>query len=346
MWRFGFTDALLFDTDSGGAPGGSGDAGGGGSPPATTQSPQAGDSTPNQFDQLVQLINEPAPAPTQAAGQTGQQSAAEQVLRSGSAPQGGQQDPNQQLGARPLARVQPGQQPAPPTAGQQPTPPDPRDEALRALQTELAQLRGQMQGLAQPRQQEPVQQPQQPQRRYNFSAPPQVMEALRSEDPGVATQTFFTLLSDMAENVHRTVMQEVQQGLAPHLLRAAVTQADTTVQTQRVEHDFYGAHKDLDQEHLRPLVRTVAANYLTELGPRFKSYTPDFRDEVARRTRELIYRTAGVAQNFRPSPDQVAGRNGPAQLSPQGTRPNSGIQPNGAVQDHNSPAAIAAALFG
>jgi hypothetical protein len=339
MWRFAFMNAMLFDTDSGGAPGGS-DGTSGSTAPAGGQSEQAGDSTPNAFDQLVQLINEPSAPPASAPAQPGQQSASEQVLRSGSSPQ---PDPNQQLGARPLTKVQPGQ--PEPASAQPATAPDPRDETLRALQTEWAQLRGQMQASLQPRQAEPSSQAQ-PQRRYNFSAPPQVMDALRSDDPGVATQTFFTLLSDMAENVHRTVMQEVQTGLAPHLLRAAATQADTTAQTQRVEHDFYGTHKDLDQDHLRPLVRTVATNYLQELGPRFKSYTPEFRDEVARRTRELVYRTAGVAQNFRPGPDQIAGRNGPAQLSPQGTRPNSGIQPNGAGQDHNSPAAIAAALFG
>lgn len=343
MWRFKFLNAMLFDTDSGGAPGGS-DGTGGSTAPAGSQTDTAGDSTPNAFDQLVQLINEPTGAPAQSPGQSGQQSASEQALRSGSSPQ---PDPNQQLGARPLAKVQPGQpEPAAAQPGQPAPTPDPRDETLRALQTELAQLRGQVQAYSQPRQPEPTGQPQQPPRRYNFSAPPQVMDALRSDDASVATQTFFTLLSDMAENVHRTVMQEVQHGLAPHLLRAAATQADTTAQTQRVEHDFYGTHKDLDQEHLRPLVRTVATNYLQELGPRFKSYTPEFRDEVARRTRELVYRTAGVAQNFRPGPDQVAGRNGPAQLSPQGTRPNSGIQPNGAGQDHNTPAAIAAALFG
>jgi hypothetical protein len=330
MRWFKFLDLVCFDTDSGGAPGGSD---GGTSNPAAAPSDAGGGSTPNAFDQLVQLMNDPSPVPQPADGQTSKEPAGEQVQKSGSVPQ-------PRLGDRPLTR--PGEEPKPtPTPAPQPgQQPDPRDEMLRAMREELAQLRGHVQAISQPPQQ-PEQA--QPQRRYNFTAPPQVMEALRSEDPVVSQQTFFGLMSSFGEHVHENILREVREVLAPALVRTAATQADTTAQTIRVEQDFYGTHKDLDQPYVRPIVREIAMKYMREMGPQFK-YTPEFRDEVARRTREQLYRITGMAQNFRITPDQAAGRQGPAQLSPQGTRPNSGIQPNGAVRDHNSPDAILSAL--
>src|SRR3954471_4498576 len=127
MFPFWFLTSVCFDTETGGAPGGS--DGGTSTPAAAPSSGSDGSSTPNPFDQLVQLMNDPTPAPQPAGGQTPKEPAGEQVQKSGSAPQ-------PRLGDRPLTRLD--KEPAPPpiptpTPG---TPPDPRDELLRTMREE------------------------------------------------------------------------------------------------------------------------------------------------------------------------------------------------------------------
>lgn len=341
MWPFGFLSEMPFDTDSGGAPSGAAGAGQDGSASSPSGQDASGSPTPNPFDSLVEIIQQPA-QPTVTQPQSRREGTDSQAQRSGSV-----QQPAQQLGTQPLEQADLRQPPAQGQPGQT-TQPDPRDVQLQQLRDELTQLRTAVQTQRAPAQPTAQPSPAQPQRRYAFSAPPQAIEALRNDDASISTQAFFTLLSDAAEEIHNSVMRDVVQNLAPHLIQTAAQRATSVSDAQRVQDDFYNTHKDLNQEHLRPLVTSVASQYIQELGPRFKTYTPEFRDEVARRSRELIYRMAGRAQTFVPTPDQAAGRpnGGAAQLSPQGTRPASGVQPNGAIGDHNSPQAIAAALFG
>ena len=234
------------------------------------------------------------------------------------------------------AAVKPLQQPPEPQRAAQQSAGDPQLAALQAqiagLQAHIAQL-----GQQAPAAREPAPQAQRP--RYELRMPPALLEAMRDEDPMKAQQAFEVMANSLAETVHQTVAAEVanrfQHEWAPQLAGQIQHQHQGTQAASAYQQDFYGTHRDLDHPKLRPVVQQVASELFLELGPSFRGYTPQVRDEIANRVRTLIHGFAGGAPLSAALPSAAA----PAAFSGNGARP-AGLQPTGRAIDPNSPEAI------
>lgn len=276
----------------------------------------------------------------------------------------GQQTGEEEGGGETPGGEQPPEEPAAATGREATQPPPPNDEVAQ-LRRHIANLESRLsQNLAPQQPQMPQQAPQgqqgrsaQPARdegpseqellaRYNFQLPPQLMEAIRSDEPGVANQAMTQLVAGIGASVHRNVEQRAQELIqraltqyVPHLINQTVGQRETA---RSVNEDFYGKYKDLNHPELRGVVVSTAAQVARELG--INSWNAQLRDETAKRVYALLNREmpgTTPAPNPNPQPTATAkpGRK-PAMTGPARSRPQA------APAGDNSPEAVSDTLFG
>lgn len=230
--------------------------------------------------------------PTPAQAQTpGQPQGSQQQLQAPATP--GQPGAQQPDGGQ---QAQPGQQPVPGT----PTP----EEKMRAMELELAEMRGRLAGGPQAQQQNPggQQQPQGPLDvlpSYAYNIPDQLQVGLNSEDPAVQKQALGALLQGVSQTVHRNLAQAVQQFI-PHFIGQVVPQL---VQGQLLSHqiqtDFYGTYSELDNPAIKPMIAQVAHDIFTRTGA--QAWTPQLKQQIA----QAVYQTLGRQM---PMPGQQPGQ--------------------------------------
>lgn len=233
----------------------------------------------------------------------------------------------------------PGTPPAPAASEPQPAAPaaqqPPSAEALRvqsleaqvqALTQTLETLRSQpAQPGSQPAAQPGPDQPPQPVR-YGLTLPPQVADALNSDDDAVRTQAITTIVNDIGTIIHNSVMQQMRtevssmfQALVSSSTQATDAQQREAAVTQGRE-AYYAAFPDHNNALILPLVQTEAQKMAAEY-PHLK-WGPDYINALGARVEAALTSLRGGAA---PQPEQPSGGNGapparPAAMLPSGNR--------------------------
>lgn len=129
---------------------------------------------------------------------------------------------------------------------------------------------------------------------YSFNIPPQMLEALRSENPMDASMALQALLASLGATVHQRILQQVQQQVVPELQGSMQQQMQVQTQQTQAREEFYGRYPQL-----RPyanIVQIVAQQVSQEL-PHLTSWSPELGDYVA-------HRTALLLQSYNPQQQQ------------------------------------------
>jgi len=144
---------------------------------------------------------------------------------------------------------------------------------------------------------------------YNFPVPPELVEALGSEDPALRTKGIQAMMTGTAMSVHQRMQGEfkqlLQQGL-PALLQQRETAAQ---QRATIESDFYNTFQDLNLPQLRPHIKTLAEQVVQETGA--QTWTAEIRDEVGRRAKKL-FGHIGTSAASNPPPQMMGSSTRPA----------------------------------
>lgn len=164
--------------------------------------------------------------------------------------------------------------------------------------------------------------------KFNLGIPPQLMEAMASEDLQERTLATHALVNGIANAVWnemtahlKTELGTLVQGI-PQML-----EAHTTVQRtqQQVFQDFYGAHANLNKPEFQPLVLAAAQAVFQDLNNAGKevAWNAEMRDAIA----EKIY---SAIPQLRPAaaPVKTNGGNSPAPAAPR-FNPGGGARPSG-----------------
>lgn len=213
----------------------------------------------------------------------------------------------------------------PPTQPQ----PDPRQQEFDTLRTENTELRRQIAQIAAGMaQQTPAQRPaaEPPPNPYLVRFNPQVISALRSENPAEFEQGMQAVLAEFGMMVHQNVMREMH-GVMNRVVPATISSHQ---QKSDIAQDFYAKYPRFNNPMVRQYVGKAAMDLARQQGTGFQ-WTPQFRDAVAKEVVKRIQ--ADMPPTRRPQPQQP-----PAPLAPAGAR---GGVASGRGTDPNSPEAIA-----
>lgn len=178
----------------------------------------------------------------------------------------------------------------------QPTP-APEPEPRREVDPEVAQLRArlaELEGKIEPKKEAPPQDPDQEFILKSYGGiriPPDVLVALRDDDPAKASEALtglmFGVLSRAARDSRAFVREELAR-MREEVPRIATNEVETRTRAQQVEADFYGNYPVLNKPRLRPVVaqtmQEIAQDWISQ-GKRV-DWTPEFRDQLARRVAE------------------------------------------------------------
>lgn len=200
--------------------------------------------------------------------------------------------------------------PAPAVSGQQPSPTVPQatpapgpapvsataeSPELLQLRSEIAQLKGfvegQRQAAPQPNQPEVKFEDQLPAHGYQFPLPDQVMASLNSDDVGQQKQALGAIMQAVATVTHRSVLQQTSQFINQHVGRMIQETITAARVSEQVNKDFYGSNPDLNDPAIYPIVGNVAQQLMQQQPALFQQgWTPAVRDLVERQVRVLLNR--------------------------------------------------------
>lgn len=185
---------------------------------------------------------------------------------------------------------------APPAASPPTRAPDPREqtnlvELNRQLLAELATLRA----ANAPKPPEAPAAPDVPQ--YNIGFPPELKEALRSQDPEVFMQGLQALSIGIAQITHQNLREEYRKFYDEReqkIVHRIQTETAARESAQRIFTDFYGSYPQLNKPELHQVVSQAAKAVTEELGGN-PPWTPELKKKVAERVFGL-FGTAPPAQ--------------------------------------------------
>lgn len=144
--------------------------------------------------------------------------------------------------------------------------------------------------------------------KYNLAMPPQVVQALRSEDEKEFALGMHAVINGIANRIWQDVTQHLQTEFAPAIVQQAQVQTTQRTELQRMNQDFFGTHKSLDNDLLRPLVQQAGALVLRARAAQGQSldWSTELRDAIA----DEVYK---VVPHLRPAPPAAS----PAQQTQQ-----------------------------
>lgn len=171
--------------------------------------------------------------------------------------------------------------PTAPAAGPSPSNLESLVQQQTAAIRQLAEQRPQAAGAPQAAEQPPAP-------KFNFGIPPQILNAMSSEDPqeravgthALVNGTANAVYTEVEKFVHSTLTDVVQR--LPELIQAHMQ----VVETRRsVYEDFYGKYSMFKNESFMPLVQTTGAQVFQQWAAQGKplQWSPELRDEIANR---------------------------------------------------------------
>lgn len=131
--------------------------------------------------------------------------------------------------------------------------------------------------------------------KYSPQIPPQLMQALEHEDPGVRQQGMAALIGGAMNRIYEDLTKEFSEKLKLELaeVRKQVPQdiqAQQELERKREElrTDFYGSFPEFGTTpKLRMLVGQVAINLAQSMGQNYKGYNAEFKSLLEKELREL-----------------------------------------------------------
>lgn len=226
-------------------------------------------------------------------------------------------------GGQPGAQPQvPGSSTAPaaaPTPGQQPPVPA-TPQAQPSPQPTMQELVSAIRQAAQPQQTPAGQQPAPEAPRYNLQLPPQILTALRSEDPTEFATGMHSVVNGITNKVWTDVQQFLAESFMPQISQAIQANIERYQSQQQVAQQFYGKHAALAAANLRPLVQQAGLQVIQARNAAGKSL--EWGDEVMDEIAEQVYKTVPQLRPAAAPPAPAAPKGGKQPFSTgQGTRP-------------------------
>lgn len=215
--------------------------------------------------------------------------------------------------SQPVAQPEqkPEAQPQPPPAPQQttaqpgsPATPSEAEQLRQQLAERDAIIRRFAQQPAQPQPQTPATKQPDPWAvpDYRYEIPPQLVAAIRSEDPMEAQAAVGALTAGLAKNIHQTAIAQIQRNFQEILPRIVEGLVERRVQQWNITNDFYGTYPELNRPELRALVVSVGQQVAREINA--QSWGPRLRDAVAQRVKSMLGQPAQPAPQPPPPPQQ------------------------------------------
>lgn len=169
----------------------------------------------------------------------------------------------------------------------------------------------------------------------NFQVPPQLLDAINSDEPQTQAQGLQAIMIGVA----RAVTQQLHGHFAPQLAgvdERVQTNIQSTIQAQSVFNDFYGAYPALNNPQLLPVVQATMQQM--KLEPEFVNmqYGPQLRDALAARVAALLNTT----------PDGLRPQVGTVPRQPGGALINGNARPAGTNEPFSDPASTMFASLG
>lgn len=236
---------------------------------------------------MAQETEQPAPtteAPAEAPS-------AESVLRF---------DPFAQRAEAPSEPTAPVEPPAPAPAAdgsvaQPPAQPAPMDPVVQSLAQTQAQLTAVME-----RQQRQSASAEEPAPRFSAQVNPELIAAIRSEDPMEAQAAVSSLVNGVANLAYEAAVSDVQVFMQQHIPALVSRMLGEERIRQQVESDFYATYPTLDRPELKAVVMGVGQKVVAEFAAQGKplAWGSELRDTIAQRTMALI----GAAVPVQPAP--------------------------------------------
>lgn len=157
---------------------------------------------------------------------------------------------------------------------------------------------------------------------YTVPISPELIEAIRGDDPAQASAAIQALITVPAVLVHQRMVKELEtfQSRIGDLVTAKIQELGN-VQTMRS--DFYGRHAHFNNEFGRKLVVAAAGEVARKNPGKYKGYTPELGNAIA----EEIY---AVMPQLRPAPAPTEDTRqnptppAPPAFFPSGARPAQG----------------------
>lgn len=231
------------------------------------------------FDPFPSTSDGEVGSSTPTAEKSGQQAGGEQQ------PQGGQQQ-----GQQPSKEQKPaptGQQPQQP-AQQQPGSTQP--VAQPAMTPSVDQLQGRVeatqrlvetllaQGQSQPASQQTTT-PKEP--KYNFEIPPQIAQAIRSEDPSESAAGMKVLINGLANRIYQDVASHIAEQMTsvPQVVQQIIQHQNSQDEIRR---DFFSSYPHLSKPELQPLIAQTAQTLTMQwqASGRQLGWTPEFKQTL------------------------------------------------------------------
>lgn len=175
---------------------------------------------------------------------------------------------------------------------------------------------------------------------YVYDIPDPLLQAMNSEDPAERKQGMQVLIQGVAKGIHERVAHaaikriEAVQAAVPQMIQAQMQSAQTA---QTVSQDFYGKYPQLNNPALKPLIQTVAKQYMETVKAttgQEPQWNEQLRDEIAKKVIEAV--SGAIPQNADVPPQQPAANSAPPQMFGGNAQPaNSGIKSGPRTQaDH------------
>lgn len=153
---------------------------------------------------------------------------------------------------------------------------------------------------------------------YIFDLPDQLVGMISSEDPNDVKTGITTLMAGVCRSVHKQILTEVTQNIAPYIMQTTIGQLQGQTQEQNTKKaifdDFYGTYPQYNTAEYIPVVQATAGALATEMG--ISNYSPEFRNALGARLQK-IFQPAQVNQaKPRVKPPVMMGRSGTRSTAP------------------------------
>lgn len=121
---------------------------------------------------------------------------------------------------------------------------------------------------------------------YSFTIPDQLMTLLDSEDPTERRQGIAAMAQGIAQTTHQQVLGQVQGMFTSIVPQTVMNVVQEQNYSKAIFEDFYGTHKDLNREELKPLITQTAETVWKET--KAQQWSPKLRDTIAQRVRTIL----------------------------------------------------------
>lgn len=215
------------------------------------------------------------------------------------------------------AGVEPGKAPAvtpaapaaPAAAPATPATPTPAPGA-KPLDVTIQEMAATIRQLTEPKPAAAAPQPEPQAPKFNLGIPPQLVAAMNSEDDKERALALHAVVNGVANHVWDAVQHHIVNEVIPGMARIAEAQHAQRTKVQGIYDDFYGTHKTLADEKLRPLIQAVGQSIAQTRAAAGKSveWSNELRDEIAEAVYTLVppLRPAAGTPTPQPKPKPFA----------------------------------------